>query len=310
MAKGDSYGIELISPPLDLGDHSFEEIRTLCDRIKGRECHLHGATTDDWCGLHVHVAPKEGEWDLLTLKHMAYVLVMYEDCIDKLLPNPRRSRLSQRSGNNVDLKSNRCRFEKALRSYYKDENKHPSDPYDKWIPLLTIRQSIFNDCKSKADLVYYMTRVGGRDSHSYLVNFHNLVNGRPETIEFRQHEGVLSAEMVKWWVTFCVKLVCFAEKAAYHTDSGRPNTDGSGYATRWDYDRSIWRLFEIIEMPAEGVEYFERRAAYLAADPRYLPPKWEASDPPPETPPKRRLNEADKWTWRMENEGTLAPNTL
>jgi len=90
----DSSGLELVSRILPPIEESFDEISRYLDLLKGSSESRHGAFTNEYCALHVHVGlPPSGDanepapvFDLPTLQHLAYILVMYEAEITKLHP--------------------------------------------------------------------------------------------------------------------------------------------------------------------------------------------------------------------------------
>lgn len=94
----DSSGVELVSRILPPTEESFDEISQYLDLLKGNSQSGHGAFTDEYCALHVHVGlppsndPNEPApvFDLPTLQHLAYILVMYEAEINKLHPRSTR----------------------------------------------------------------------------------------------------------------------------------------------------------------------------------------------------------------------------
>ena len=83
--------MKLISPPIFLEDPAaWTETEAICERLRGDQYHMHGATIDEFCGLYVQVKPRDGDFDLLTLQHLFYILVMYESQIDLMFPHHRR----------------------------------------------------------------------------------------------------------------------------------------------------------------------------------------------------------------------------
>ena len=264
-ALGDSYGIELVSPVLDVGQPAIDEINELCNMLKGQPCHDHGATINTTCGLHIHLKPRNADFDLPTLKHLAYVLVMYEVHIETLHPRYRRTN-DGTSRPNFDHLSNIDRL-----IFEMDWDRRS---------LREIRQLIANI----GDFRALEATIGhGKGS---IVNFSNLLRlgdeDGPRTLEFRQHEGVLRGEMVGWWMFFCAGLLHLAKHMAHNgmAPNGAAITDFEAQCQaypfqEWDGEEgntdirsnmSVWDLFDLMDFPLDGRVYFQRRAAYFAPD--------------------------------------------
>ena len=98
----------------------------------------------------------------------------------------------------------------------------------------------------------------------FIVNWsylHRLPGEGPRTLEFRQHEGTLDTEEVRWWALFVMGLVSIAQHI------GRLSPDGAGDGYRyeeWDEGMNVGDVFDLMRFPPEGREYFERRAAFIA----------------------------------------------
>ncbi|KAA6409907.1 MAG: hypothetical protein FRX48_06520 [Lasallia pustulata] len=108
----DSHGIELVSPVFGFTPTVFDELSDLLTRLKGTDADDHGALITDNCGLHIHVGlpPTPGtsnfqnpRFDLPTLQHLAYLLVMYEPHISTLHPPSRRA---GSPASTIDLQTN------------------------------------------------------------------------------------------------------------------------------------------------------------------------------------------------------------
>ncbi len=94
-----SHGIELVSRVLPLEPASFEEIYKYLVALRGDEGSAYATFVNEHCGFHVHIGlpiPKDLErgsprptFELPTLQHLAYILVMYELAINKLFPSHR-----------------------------------------------------------------------------------------------------------------------------------------------------------------------------------------------------------------------------
>ena len=260
-ALGDSYGIELVSPVLDQGTPALNDIRKFCSLLKGQPCHDHGATINTTCGLHIHLKPRKTDFELPTLKHLAYILVMYEAQIETLHPRYRRT---NNGHNTFDRQTN---IDDLI---FRGENRRS-------LPEIRELIHIIGDTQALAAI---MGRGKGR-----IVNFSNLLRVRdengPRTLEFRQHEGVLKAEMVVYWVCFCVGLLRLATDMA-HKDVTATGAATTGFEAQcriypfqeWDGEDntdirsniSVCDLFDLMNLPQDVRSYFQRRAAYFAPE--------------------------------------------
>ncbi|MCJ1246253.1 hypothetical protein MMC30_003459 [Trapelia coarctata] len=235
----DSYGIELVSSVLRESEEAWATIKKACNTLKGRPCHHHCATTNDTCGLHVHLKPGDEDFDLLTLQHLCYILVLCEEKIDRLHPQHRRAT------NPIANSMSEFDFATNVR-YFRNGN-------------LSITRNAIMSTSTPLELKYIM---GVRKGH--VVNFANL--GReegqgPRTLEFRQHEGVLRGEMVKHWVLFCIALVRLANNMAHD----RTQSKGDQFEDQFrqypfestDFNTmSVWDLFDLMQLPRNTWEYF------------------------------------------------------
>ncbi|MCJ1287956.1 hypothetical protein MMC26_007309 [Xylographa opegraphella] len=250
----DSFGVELVSSVLKPVAEDFETIARFCNLLKGERCHDHGATINDTCGLHVHLKPMGygNEFDLNTVKHLAYLIAVYEKEIDTLHPFHRRTD-APHGATLYDFKSNtqKLRYDNFIHADFK------------------LVQELISEKESLDELVWLM----GEDK-GYVVNFSNLLRNDaatdgPRTIEFRQHEGVLRGEMVEWWVKFCVGLLQLANHAATQVNTdGTPIGDFHKQCEIYPFSESndcisVWDLFDLMDFPNEGRRYFQRRAAYF-----------------------------------------------
>ena len=203
---------------------------------------------------------------------MASILVIFEEPLDKLFPIWRRvsidNFLSER-----EFRSNKRRW--------KYEPGDPKAKYKYWqydeaggeIEEIDGEHSFQNPTDIACDIfktgsIQGLQEVitGGKEQ---VVSFDNvgLHAGAkvPQTIEFRQHEGVTDGQMVKWWVMFCIGLVRLAEQRAQESAGSdkEPYIQAQRYHD-WNDNISVWDLFDMMDFPAEGVQYFERKAAYHA----------------------------------------------
>ncbi|MCJ1477022.1 hypothetical protein MMC13_005693 [Lambiella insularis] len=274
----DTHGIELVSSVLEPTPTDFQTITDICDLIKGHPGQHHGATTNDTCGLHVHLKPKRGDFDLPSLKHLAYIIVMYEQQIDTLQPFHRRTFMPMHgSGGTYDFCSNYSNFINPITSADRS--------------LADIRGMI----SAVEDVEALDTLMG--PGKRFVVNFGNLRRADPEsqhgprTLEFRQHEGALRGVMVAAWVQFCAALLRLANHAATQLVDLELNTVDDFEAQcqiypfeEWNDDMNVWDLFDLMGVGcADDLRtYFQRRSAYFALDNDLYRP---ASNPISSVPP-------------------------
>ncbi len=108
-----------------------------------------------------------------------------------------------------------------------------------------------------------------------IVNFNSLtaeaVAGIPHTIEFRQREGTLDMEAIKWWVLFVVGLVQLAHRMANELGNA-PEYAGEGYPhfneaeteggkTGTDLGQrpaKLEQLWALMDFQAEGRTFYKR----------------------------------------------------
>lgn len=237
----------------------------------------HGATVNDTCGFHVHLKPDHDDFDLPTLKHLAYIIVMYEQQIDSLQPSYRRAvGAIEGSGGRYDFRSNTSNF----------VDRSSGQRYS-----LAIVRGMISAVQNVRSLDILMG-PGKR----FVVNFENLRRenkNEPRTLEFRQHEGVLRGEMVEMWVYFCIALLRIANHAGTQQtdDELNPINDFNAQCqiypfSEWSSSMSVWDLFDLMEIENTGAlrTYFQRRSAYFALDKKLLRPD-SPSSPPTSDPP-------------------------
>lgn len=273
--KWDSHGVELVSRPLPATSASFDEIKQYLDPLKGTASSRHGAMTTSHCALHVHVGfpdPAPGQprttFGLAMLQHLAYLLVMYEAQISQMHPP------SRRAGSDAAMKdciTNLDEFaEASVNASYQDFNEgyfeangelgdynELEEPFVTPVSCEISRRLIFASDMTTAKLVKLM--CGTLKDH--IVNFTYLL--RPaqaaRTLEFRQHEGTLDPEAIRWWVNFVLGLVKLADQMAdkYGADKdyageGYPRAQNGGEAR-------LEELWELMRFEEEGRLFYERR---------------------------------------------------
>ncbi|MCJ1460050.1 hypothetical protein MMC28_010429 [Mycoblastus sanguinarius] len=285
----DSHGIELVTRALPYTPASMSEVNTYLSSLLSSGSpnisevkHTAFATTQ--CGFHIHVGlptPPNHQvgtapptFTLPTLQHLAYILVMYESAMSQLHPEHRRA------GSEVsftDLQTNLDNF--LEEPTYDDDDDSWIDDFisgtsDGSLPsgfddspvapfkFANVRAKIFHPNQTIPGLATLMgSSVKGR-----IVNWQYIArtNGAARTLEFRQHEGTLSAESVKWWVEFVVGLVRLAELNG--RKYGAEGYAGEGYPhVEWNEGLRPEDLFELMGMEDEGRKYFEGRMKSFGA---------------------------------------------
>ena len=287
--KWDSHGIELVSRVLPFVEDSFTEISDYLDVLQGEWTNRsrHKAFLSEFCGLHVHIGHpsslEEGAqhagFPLSTLQHLAYILVMYEGAITTLFPH---SRGGEGGISGMDLNSNRGKFYQEPKEPDSDvsfptyeelqsqagENPPEESPPEEESPPFCFREArskIFVGEQSHESLAKLMCpEEVGRNA---IVNFMYTARGPGEgaqTVEFRQHEGCLDANGIRWWVKFCAGLVLFAERMAWRHGAAA-DYDGQGYRwTQYDEAIKIEDLLAEMEFEEEGKEWARERKARFA----------------------------------------------
>ena len=234
------------------------------------------------CGFHVHIglppsARHQQAFSLPLLRHLAYIFVMYERDINTLFPHHRREdstagldycekNLFEGSRFLGDLPTQGPTVYNPATSEWERSNIPAQEEYSQSRDLLRpvllprARELLFNKDLTLPGLVDLMNpRKATR------VNWTNLTKKpefKPNTIEFRQHEGTLSEVAIKWWVTFLIGLVQWAGRLAREDPTGA-SWDTYQW-TEWNDDISVFELFKQTGFPEEGVEYYRRKAAYYS----------------------------------------------
>jgi len=269
----DSYGAEFASPPYSDPDLLREDTRTILTKVQGDAASQYGAFVNDTCAFHVHVGlPNNDKFSLLTLQHLAILLVIFEDQIS-LLHAPSRRNIT--GADCAEIVSNRENF--FLEGEIKLVDHNGKKFKQLYQDLSSIKATLLNPSKESASntilesanternpaashkaLSDLLDRIGKRKGH--VVNFSGLVkDGRPNTVEFRQHAGTTDAEEMYWWVRFCTAMVQLAHRYA-STGEGCP-------IESWTDDRGVEVLFEFMGFPKEGREFYRRKMeAYLVPD--------------------------------------------
>jgi hypothetical protein len=214
----DTYGIELVSPPyldIDLPKAS-EDILSLLSAITTPS--TSSITTNQTCGLHVHIGTPSGESiPLKVLQHLSFLLIIYEDQIARLHPSHRRQRSDEIESNKVNFASEYGDTMDTIERQILDEEtgEMVTRKFESTYKAVhEVRRILFEQVEQATDPISHLQRRMGR-KRGLIVNFAylNRANG-PQTIEFRQHAGTVDAEEISHWVKFCLGLVRLAWKYA------------------------------------------------------------------------------------------------
>ncbi|KAI9699431.1 MAG: hypothetical protein M1836_003042 [Candelina mexicana] len=228
-------GVELVSPILRLSDIDFVTIlferigRVLADHESVFWPHQlrygpHKAFVNETCGLHVHLAYENQDIPLETLKNLVIIWALFEDEIETLQP------MAHHAGAGMFT---------SLRRRFPGENGRK-------LFLKAVRV-----CKDPDQLMTYTRPQGSIPEYSKirLTDFSNSTAGsNVRTIEFREHEGTLDPMAIRWWILFTSGVLRFAQALA----DANQVFDVAGNV-------GITDLFDLIEFPPEGQEFYARR---------------------------------------------------
>ncbi|TLD25985.1 putative amidoligase enzyme [Venturia nashicola] len=254
----DSYGIELVSPPYSEHDLSTAEA-DISSLLSALETPTSGITTNETCGVHVHIGLPSGEClPIKVLQHLCKLLVIYEDEISRLHPLHRR-------GRSDEIESNKIRF--AAEGL----DNEALDFVDRLVPdfdtgdmvmrkhestykaVHEIHRLLFDEVDESPDPIAQLQKLVGK-ARGMIVNFAylNRTNG-PQTIEFRQHAGSIDPKEIGYWVNFCLGLVNLARRFADEV--------GECQVKHWKDRVDIGNLMEEMGLEQEVEEFYGRKIA-------------------------------------------------
>ncbi|KAI9819588.1 MAG: hypothetical protein M1827_007038 [Pycnora praestabilis] len=272
MNDWDHHGLEIPSRILTLTSPTWpHEIGQILTALKptpspSQRPTDHTALVTSHCGMHVHIGagPTPSSFPLLTLKHLAYTLIVYEVEIGRL-HHPCRREGSHAS--NEQINSNRDTWFLEGGNDNDDDDsgggkKRGLQAQQTWQPLSDIHHDIFH-CESVAGLVRLLCPNG----KAHVVNLTYLTRPTrlPRTIEFRQHRGCLDPVSVGWWVRFVGGLVLLAQRCADRVEGESAEWVERVMGVRsWDDEVSFWDLLEAMRFEEEGKAFFKRKVAFYA----------------------------------------------
>ncbi|GAB7342734.1 hypothetical protein MBLNU457_g0881t1 [Dothideomycetes sp. NU457] len=210
----DSYGIELVSPVMSSTAQATVDLAAALSTLHsgGTNPH-HDVMTTTQCGLHVHIGTRTGcALPLPVLQHLAFLHLVYEHELDRLLPLHRRS-----TSGNAELWTNRAHFFAEGADPVVRQVIDPTgitaivSSYPVFVPLSEVRASIYSTA-SIEELVQLM----GKDKQ-HLVNFSYAARQEgqgPATVELRAYDASTDVREIEAWVKFCLGLVRLAYRMA------------------------------------------------------------------------------------------------
>jgi hypothetical protein len=231
----DSQGIELVSKPYLFSDLPVAQ-SDITALINSLTTNTTGVTTNESCGLHVHIGLPKGEmFPIEVLRNLAILTIAYENHISLLHP-ARRS-----DGSSSDLNSNKSDKFYAEDGDLRDEMKRHGQVYQSTaLAFEEIRSLIMS-----ADHTVLARIMGDRkNSSAYgFIDWSRIHGGQgPATVEFRQHDGTLEAEEIGHWVRFCAGLVQLAYEYA------REGELSLAEMKSWDHTLNlVWLMREMVE---------------------------------------------------------------
>lgn len=199
----DSHGIELVSKPYLLSDLPVAQ-SDITALVASLTTDTSAITTNESCGLHVHIGLPKGElFPIEVLRNLALLTIAYENHISLLHPE-RRS-----NGSSSDLHSN-----KSDTFYTEDDTLRDQTTRNGQVMQSTaLAFERIRNLIMAADHAELAKIMGDRkNSTAYgFVDWSRIHGGcGPATFEFRQHAGTLQAEEIGHWVHFCAGLVQLA----------------------------------------------------------------------------------------------------
>jgi hypothetical protein len=260
----DTHGIELVSPPFPASHlaGAQSQISALVSSLKTPTSEI---TTNNTCGLHVHVGLPNGEkFPIRVLRYLAFWTVIYENHISLLHPPHRYGDYWS------DIRS--C---KAGRLLPEPESSDPRDEMKRIVDddggkekcfestaksVASIRDALLPSAEEEAgrgdpyiDLKSWMGETRLQIINWTRVDNEPLFTGPAATVEFRQHDGSLDAVEIGHWVRFCSGLV----KLAYKYDE--QNWECFPDFRSWSDKLDLRDLLEDMELPLETLLFYEHR---------------------------------------------------
>ena len=203
----DSQGIELVSPTYKLADLDIAK-STIASLVQSVHTSTSYITTDQTCGLHVHIGlPDDKQMPIKVLQALALLTITYESHLSMLHP-------LHRSSGSDDINSNKN--EKFLAEPgidARDEIERDGKPYESYAKCFEQVRKLIYEPENASDPYEALALVMG--PRTSFINWKRITGGdKAATVEFRQHNGTLDADQISHWVQFCAGLVKLAYKYA------------------------------------------------------------------------------------------------
>jgi hypothetical protein len=218
-------GLELVSPPLEVplvasGSLQGGSLPEIEKYLRNQPKMPYRVVSDiPYTGFHVHVGirpddPEYSEISLKVLQHLSFLLIQYEDVISSFHPFSRRGPCNTALLDEVPISS---MVDSKLYSFV--ELGHTCGQRTLTRSLTDIRDMIFAEDMTVKKLTELMDRESAapqRTTRHKFVNFEPLNRRKRDlrTVEFRQHQGTLSPEDTRQWVSFLTALMRLAEQRA------------------------------------------------------------------------------------------------
>ena len=225
----DCNKFELVSPPLCAGK-GLGNVNGVLKRMGEIRPPL---KVNKSMGFHVHI--DVSSLSTLQLIKVCQQFVKYEEVMDLLMPNSRRSG-SQES--NSYFKSNRQNIADLILNGYNVTNKQIHE--------------VIGNCVNITSLANVMNG----SSRYFKLNMQNLVTGRQPTLEFRQHSATMEYEKVGAWTRFCVLFCLNSAKLR------APKPFAENRSTK----RKFEALFQFVIKDRALREFYRKRMNHLAPD--------------------------------------------
>jgi hypothetical protein len=207
-------GCEVVSPILR-GRAGIEEMRKVCKLLDEKGC-----TVRRRCGFHVHVGARDR--DVNFFRNLLNLYGHYESAIDTITSRSRRG-----SANDY------CR---STREQISNSERRTQIDAATTVAELALWYA-GND---------YDRRYSRTDNLERFLKVNLAAYWRHGTVEFRQHQGTVSADKAEHWVKVCLRLVSAAVAGAAP-----------------DGEDTLQNLASKIKIPAEEMAFLERRVVEL-----------------------------------------------
>ncbi|KAI9702193.1 MAG: hypothetical protein M1820_006275 [Bogoriella megaspora] len=171
------------------------------------------------CGMHVHISPISGEWELDSLKKLSYCILWFEEALELLYPDERRQTVQWGKANYA----HNPRFQKKTGD---DDDHLEVKQVKKDISECANQIAIRTDIVSLVHLMNPPSRSAANQSDEpdryYAWNFTNLIEGETRTVEYRRPPSKTKSKDCEPWLWLSVAFV----DAAVQIDTVQFNDNG------------------------------------------------------------------------------------